>query len=254
MGLMATQAQAEHGTNTDFFIDSNQGGKWPNNVNRSYCISEDFWNRLPLGTANNAETSLSEGVERWENATQISVNFSTAGGPPGCHNYDFASRWANNGSTRAGFCDDIPLDAPNGVVQLDDLSSVPAFANSIAVSTTCDRDENGLIDYFVIAVNTDFTVGNGKTQWLWTTDPAAGEIDFLGVIVHEMGHGLGIDGGVPQPLVEGHFAEGGGACPDDSGRATMCPGSNGIKNSGGRPGTWARTLGPHDIGIVNDKY
>ena len=239
-----TPALAEHGTGTDFFR-SFQGERLANNLgNEFFCMTSGWGDGLGDFAVENARITTAWAINQIEGDTDLANNYSLESGV--CGNINFVQEWNQGGYN--GVCNSFPAGA-RSVVDYENVSSI---AGGLAITIHCNTDGDAWTDMWYTVINRG-ALNSTNTTWdaFCGNCPQPSTYDYAGIIMHELMHGLGVDGGVN---VDGHFTEGGGSCPDDNGRQTMCPNANGAFNGFGRPGTWARTLGPHDIGIVNEVY
>jgi hypothetical protein len=159
-------------------------------------------NGFPSGYA----TQINNGYSQWNNAenTGRAVDFS------------------NSGATSVTGNADSPCSATyNGIYwrNLDYLGT-----GVLGFTPHCENS-SGVVTRFSMSLdsNAPWYVGTG--------DAPSGRVDLWSVTTHEFGHATGW---------VGHFSEGDAVCPDDSTRATMCPGIY--------PGTERqRTVSTHDV-------
>jgi hypothetical protein len=184
-------------------------GRWPANATIQYGLNTGF----PSGAW---RSRVYDGKEQWNNATnsgEPTVLWSLADGV----NHGTAGNpcGISGVNTGAGFWNN-----------LDYLGS-----GVLGATRLCTTE--------VTIYN--FTIEFDSTRSNWyngTGDNPGGNADFWSTATHEFGHALGF---------WEHIAEGDGACPDDSSRATMCPS---IYNGTERQ----RTVATHDIHTYDGAY
>jgi hypothetical protein len=242
-----TPAQADHATH-DFFTDGSttQAIRWHNAPGDwEFCISGDFESLLGASQEANAVDSIDEADWRW--GADTGINQSAVDSASGfCGNYNFPAEWNAANEDAHTFCNNLPEPGfRRASVQFDNISQ--DFGGAPAATVTCDRDNDGYLDYFVIVINSYY---DPTTEWHYSfgADPNQGHWDFPGVMMHEFGHAYGWD------LHMNNWNQ--TACPQTwSGWSTMCGTySYGYFPTSSSAGTADRTLGSHDIGETNEWY
>lgn len=234
--LQGGAVQAGHTSGTVYFgVNDDAGEKWSNTATEAVCMTQDWWNTMGLGHANNAAAAAAEALERWRVDTQVNVNFNV-NGQPGCSNFGWDARYVQGGETKAGFCNLVPSGQPS-TIHYEFLGT----SGPVAQTIQCDLNNNDIMDYFSMVVNASVLTENG-THWNFEpgSSPTSSEWDAGGVFVHEAGHAIGYDA---------HY-QGTPVCNSTaSDWNTMCANANGYFGE-----TWSRTLESHDIGEANEVY
>lgn len=165
--------------------------------------------------------SITHGANQWDFADNADFKFTQ----------DLADETEDYpGWNRAEDCN----PNPNNSVHLD--NSIPnggGYQNALAVAQVCDDDGDGKISSFIVIFDKD------DWNWYWDSgNPNPNEIDSRSVAAHEFGHAWGFSG---------HFSDGSGLCPENSGRHTMC--ESYVQGS-----TWQRSLETYDSHTLSNAY
>lgn len=243
--ISATPAQAHHG-DIDAFFDtgSYDAAMWSDSGTENFCFSPEFQTHpsFPLSDFkfNNMRAATGHAFDHWRANTQIDRAIDPFSNPTCDWNLSFRVAFENaeqgksgNESTREDFCEHRPLDQKSSI-QWEDLSWLDS---RMALTWTCDVDNNGVIDYFVMVIDP-------RSNWhfVHTANPGSNDWDYPSVVTHEAGHGYGF---------ALHWADDSETCPNNSNHNTMC--NDGFSDFGTN-GTHDRTIESHDIGETNQAY
>lgn len=247
----AAPAQAHH-ADIDAFYDAGDAdaATWNQSVTEEICLSPDFRNAgFSDAQFNSVKQSVFEGFEEWRLGTDITknINFGGDGVVQCATNYSFRTGYenaeagrANGEEIREDYCEHR-LGSQASAIEYENLDFIGS--DYLALTWTCDTDDNGLIDFLVMVLDTR-GVGNGG----WHLDPDTtlqfADYDLPAVATHEAGHGWGFGK---------HWANDAETCPNTSGgHNTMCLDDWGLQGGFGGPAD--RTIELHDIGETNQAY
>jgi hypothetical protein len=237
----AFPAQANHAS-TDFF-DTQEGTRWVDTWHPDICLPQEWAIALGDTELTNAVNAMYAAINEWQGSTDVSSTGSTI--TTSCGQYN-ALNDLHDGDSRTKNCNEMPAAHPDDTIQFEPMGLGGGGITPYAETLTCDYNNNGKIDWFVIVVNSSI-----EDQWHYNgfTDPTlAKPVDLRGVITHEFGHVLGWDG--PN---SGHLTSDCSHVPADWN--TMCAIAWGAtKGDDGSDGTHERSLESHDIGETNDNY
>jgi hypothetical protein len=240
--VTATPALANH-TEVDHYYDDghNLAATWSNSGTEDYCIDPNFPAQESDSAVLNIRQSITLAFEQWKDNTDFNRSFNDTGICPG--QASFTQAWEDAGNTRAvflgenqqeEFCQNYLVNSASRV-EYEDLGWIAGQ------TIVCDRDENGLIDFFVVIIDTN-------SEWYWpeSGDPTATYTwSFRSIMTHEAGHVTGWD--------EVHLPNITETCPNNaSGHNTMCNDEWGAFYGAG--GNADMTLESHDIGEINQAY